>query len=1041
MMNSPDLVTWLRFDQRQRWQKGERIQVEAYLQERPTLRDAAEAVLDLVYNEIVLREERGETPQLEEYLRRFPQYANDLRLQFDVHRMIVDERVPLGESTAESRGLSPNGHAERSRRPPPVIDGYEILGELGRGGMGVVYRARQLDLKRMVALKMIRSGVHASAHEQARFLIEAEAVARLQHPNIVQIHAVGQQDGSSFFALEFVDGTSIDKKFGRAVPPPRQAAQLVETIARAMHYAHQRGIVHRDLKPSNVLLGSDGVPKITDFGLAKLLDVQGGQTPPEGLIGTPNYMAPEQAAGNNQEIGPRADVYSLGAILYELLTGRPPFEGLTMAQTLERVRSQDPVPPRSGRPGVPRELETICLKCLEKQPAARYGSALELADDLRRFLADEPILARPAGRWERVVKWVRRRPAAAALVFVSALAVLSLLVFALWHKSEVENTVEQTRTGEMQALERARAKLEAFQRYHDEALFYGIHAALFPRFDAAENIKAMKTAAQHALELVNLDLKSDSPPVLDAHWNELEKAETISQCYEMLLLLSEAIAQPHDDQPVELNVDHARQAMAVLDRAAGLAPRTRISHLRKAVYLTQLGDAAGAAAERALAATLKPAGIDYFLSGYYLLEQDKPELAAKDFLSALSEQPKDFWSRYFLAGCYLRLDRAAEAEALLQQCRDQRGEFVDTYLLLGVAHEKAGSGADPEMDYQQALELNPNKLICYFIYVDRGRLRLGRGKLEEAAADFRQAIALQPKRYEAFIGLAAVYQQQKRFGDSLQELEKALRLSMPATERIHHLYFAKRYEDCVRACDAALARQPKDAKIHHIRGQALLQLERYGEALRAFDCYRDFGGKPAAGVSRERGLAHLHLGEYVDAVDDYSFALALQPDADLFLARGWAYFFVDAWKLALRDFQKVLELDRNVTDAYVGRGLAYIMLGQHVEAVADAEEAMRPRAQRTPMTAPMMHNIACIFTLASAKVENDTSIAEGKALAISFRARAIEAVRQTLAMLPPHERQAFWREKILPDKALRPILPLPEFQQLGKAITGGQPAQ
>jgi predicted Ser/Thr protein kinase len=276
----------------------------------------------------------------------------------------------------------------------PILPGYEVLGELGRGGMGVVYRARQRGLNREVALKVLRAGGDAEPHELARFKAEAEAVARLHHPNIVQIHEIAEHDGRPCLCLELVDGGGLDARLQGQPLPPEQAAELVATLAEAMHAAHQRGIVHRDLKPANILLTADGTPKITDFGLAKRLDRGSQHTQSGSILGTPQYMAPEQAGGSSRNIGPAADIYSLGAILYELLTGRPPFQGEHFLDTLDQVRWQVPVPPRRLQPGVPRDLEAICLKCLEKERTRRYATAADLAEDLGRFLKGERTVAR-----------------------------------------------------------------------------------------------------------------------------------------------------------------------------------------------------------------------------------------------------------------------------------------------------------------------------------------------------------------------------------------------------------------------------------------------------------------------------------------------------------------------------------------------------------------------------------------------------------------------------------------------------------------------
>jgi serine/threonine-protein kinase len=314
----------------------------------------------------------------------------------------------------------------------PEVLGYEILGELGRGGMGVVYKARQRGLNRLVALKMIVAGASASPHQLARFHTEAQAVARLLHPNIVQIYDVGEQDGLPFFSLEFVGGGSLDKEIAGKPQPPRSAARLVETLARAMHHAHTHGIVHRDLKPANILLTPDGVPKIADFGLAKRLEEgESSQTKTGVIMGTPSYMAPEQARGDAHEVGPAADLYTLGAILYELLTGRVPFLGSKPVHTVMQVISDEPLPPRRLQPDVPPDIETICLKCLQKEPSKRYADCFQLAEDLHRFQADIPILARPIGSLERFRRWCKRNPRVAGLTAAVFMLLMTGLVGSL----------------------------------------------------------------------------------------------------------------------------------------------------------------------------------------------------------------------------------------------------------------------------------------------------------------------------------------------------------------------------------------------------------------------------------------------------------------------------------------------------------------------------------------------------------------------------------------------------------------------------------
>jgi WD40 repeat protein len=327
----------------------------------------------------------------------------------------------------------------------PGIAGYELLGVLGRGGMGVVYKARQTALGRVVALKMVLGGGHARETDLARFRAEAQAIARLQHPNLVQVYEVGEYQGQPWFSMEYVAGGSLHEKIDGKPQPPRQAAELVRTLALALDAVHRQGVIHRDLKPANVMLTADGTPKVMDFGLAKDLESGAGPTVTGRVVGTPSYMAPEQARGQGWLIGPATDVYALGAVLYELLTGRPPFQGESAWDTVMQVTSRDPVPPRQLQPKAPRDLETVCLKCLEKDPKKRYPSAAALAEDLGRFLAGEPTKARPVGRLERAAKWARRRPAAAALLAVSALALLALTGGGLAYHVRLERALGEAR--------------------------------------------------------------------------------------------------------------------------------------------------------------------------------------------------------------------------------------------------------------------------------------------------------------------------------------------------------------------------------------------------------------------------------------------------------------------------------------------------------------------------------------------------------------------------------------------------------------------
>jgi WD40 repeat protein len=442
--DAPRRLELLREYQNRSWQTGNLVPAEELVALLP--QGAEEDALVLIWGEVRLRRERNEAPTATEYRVRFPRFADHIDRQFELEQVLGDpaaSTVPRRDGALVPVGL------------PGSPPGYVVFGKQGEGAMGVVYRARQIALNRTVALKMMWVG---PARWSARFRQEAELAARLQHPNIVQVYEFGPPAGSSgplFLAMEFIDGPTLAQKCAGVQLTVRDAARLVETLSAAVHYAHQHGVVHRDLKPSNVLLTADGVPKVADFGLAKEITRDSGQTSTGHLLGTPAYMAPEQAAGHNDRAGPATDVWGLGAILYELLTGRPPFRGETPLDTLARVLHEAPDPPARLRPGIPRDLQTVCLKCLEKEPARRYPTTAALADDLGRFLAGRPVKARPVPAWERGWRWcARNRPLAASLAAVVALLVAvavgsTIAAIRLGHEADRAATAERAQAEQL----------------------------------------------------------------------------------------------------------------------------------------------------------------------------------------------------------------------------------------------------------------------------------------------------------------------------------------------------------------------------------------------------------------------------------------------------------------------------------------------------------------------------------------------------------------------------------------------------------------
>ena len=724
------------------WREGRRPRIEDYLAEALEPERAALLLRELLTLELELRSNGGERPEPQEYRERFPGHVELINRILNEAGPSTphDQQAPTGsyqigwEPSPTEEFFAQTFEKEIGKADWPEVAGYDILAELGHGGMGVVYQARQQQLKRLVALKMIRAGLQARPKDLDRFRLEAEAVARLHHANIVQIYDIGAAAGLPFVALELLEGGSLADRLAGTPQPGRQAAELMVTLARAMHTAHQAGIVHRDLKPSNVLFDRDGTPKIVDFGLAKHLEVQHGHTETGQIMGTPSYMAPEQARGQTREISPATDVYALGAILYEMLTGRPPFKGTIPAETVWQVIHEEPVPPSRLLSRVPRNLETICLKCLAKEPPRRYASAEALADDLRRYLAGQTILARRAPAWERGLKWARRQPLTASLLGLAATAVVGLVgATAYYNHSETQrltalrmesvdtlfkgrdalaqkdwtsgqlilsklltkieaeprladlrtraaDTLDQLNRGlaGQHAWEADRARYRQFLQRRNEALF---HETRFTGLDLPGSLEATRKSAQAALEMF-AEPRPDCawiPRPLPPSLTPQEQAEVTEGCHVLLLILAEAMPQ-------------ADQGLKALDGAVKWHPATRAYHLRRAACLARLGDVGGAERERGAAESLLPVtAFDQFLTGQERYERGQWDEAIRHFDAVLRHQPNHFWAQCLSAICYLQLRRPLEAKAGLNACLNQDPDFAWLYLLRGFASGQVGA--------------------------------------------------------------------------------------------------------------------------------------------------------------------------------------------------------------------------------------------------------------------------------------------------------------------------------------------------------------
>jgi tetratricopeptide (TPR) repeat protein/tRNA A-37 threonylcarbamoyl transferase component Bud32 len=667
-----------------------------------------------------------------------------------------------------------------SALPPesPTVPGYEILEVLGRGGMGVVYKARHISLNRIVALKMILAGSHAEESQRARFRTEAEAVASLRHPNIVQIHEVGEHEGNPYFSLEFIAGGILADRLDGAPLSAAQAAGLVETLAHGMAHAHELGIIHRDLKPANVLLSlsreppasagpalaggerlNEAVPKITDFGLAKRLDSDAGQTQSGAILGTPSYMAPEQAEGKSATIGPAADLYALGAILYELLTGRPPFKATTPLDTLLQVVSDEPVPPRRLQSKVPRDLETICLKCLHKALRQRYANARALVEDLRRFRAGEPIQARPVSMLERSLKWARRRPAAAALLAVTAVAALGLLAVWVWFTAQLRAENDRALKNEAEAI----AQKEEADRQRDQA---------------RENLRLARAAVDEYCSEVG---QSEELQALGLEKLRQRLLTTPVRFYK------EFVRQLSSDPAVLLEQGKAMARLADLAAETGSPEEAVVLHEQAAVIFERLArlDPSRAEYRKALFSSVHNVGNSY-------RDLAQPDKAEATYLRAfrLSQEltqdgPNDPAAAVMLAACqgslgrlYSETQRLAEAEAAYEKTLELCREITKTI------------GTSPA-----------NQTLEGTAWNDLGQLYAKTNRADKAEAAYRESLRIRDEVLRAdprivdsdseladvCINLAVLYQDTRRSTQAEPYLNKALGIYAKLVEQHPHV--------------------------------------------------------------------------------------------------------------------------------------------------------------------------------------------------------------------------------------------------------------
>lgn len=904
----------------------------------------------------------GKTP--EDVCRDYPELLPELQKKWQAFR-IIDAQV--GAVFPDIR-TEPHAGAIAPVTPPnglPQIPGYEVEAILGHGGVGVVYKARQLALDRSVAVKMLLAGPYAGPQDLARFRRETAALACLRHPNIVQVYDAGDAEGRPFYTMELIDGGSLAQKLAGTPQAARFAATLLATLAEALHVAHQVGIVHRDLKPANIMLTADGTPKIADFGLARRVEGDAELTQTGVPVGTPNYMAPEQARGQARGIGPAVDVYALGAILYELLTGRPPFRGATPTETLLQVIHHDPAPPARLNGKVSRDLETICLKCLQKDPSKRYPTASDLAADLGRFLRHEPIRARPTGQMEHFVRWVRRRPAAAGLLAAVALLVLAGGVGAwLLYEQRTADRARQEATDQevLRTVERGRGLLEEGWPEQDlakltEAEAEGRRAALGARErDASAAVQhkaeALLTDADERLKHAqkNADLRE---AVLDVAAQREVDGLSIDDAGRRAML-----AQPSADEQYAaafgrwgLDVDGTPEAQ-VLSRLSA-EPDAMIPELIAALDGWML--------ERRRA---KRPETDWRRL-FYLAEQlDRSERHRSMRAILVGEsrpRPGSVVALVATRASWPALWQVARGDDW-QRLRDLRKEIDPrttpalTVVLLAQAYAAVGDAVEAEQILCEATTARPDQVV---ILNAAGKLCEQQRRLGKAIEYYRAARSQRP---HLGLALSSVLTHSGRADEAEQILQGMLRDLPQDATLYNYLGAALGTQHKYVAAEAAFRRgidlQPNSAGIYNNLGTCLVLQRKYADAEKAY--------RKAIELRPDHFDAHYNLGlalrdqkRFADAATAIQTAIDLRPDsAEGYYQLGIVLSGQGKDSDAEAAYRKAIERRRDFAQVYVDLGLLYS--GQ--KRFDAGETAFRRAIELAPQSALAHYNLGINLT-------------------------------------------------------------------------------
>jgi tetratricopeptide (TPR) repeat protein len=864
---------------------------------------------------------------------------------------------------------------------------------------------------------MVLAGAHVGPVGLARFRSEAEAVAKLSHPNIVQIYETGEHHGLPFFSLELVEAGNLDQKMRESPTSPRSAAQIIETLARAMAVAHDLGIVHRDLKPANILLARGSgqsstlrsrdldshaslpadhwsrntVPKIADFGLAKQVDDDSSQTRSGTILGTPSYMAPEQAEGKNREIGPAADIYSLGAILYELLVGRPPFRAGNPIDTIRQVLEQEPVPPRQLEPRVPHDLETICLKCLEKDPSRRYAGAIALADDLRRFIDGDPIEARPTPFWERAWKWGRRRKAIVALLAVSTLAVLCMIVLVVWHNVSLQGKLDVALAQERRSRQRVLDALEdrrlTLLQQEGQKLLDGARLAVAVRdwstarlnleksLTTIGNERQLDSVKEPAAELLGqvereLRVEADrraSEGRLRSFGESRDEAQFLGTLYTGMDLaanleaarsavrkalavydvLETAAVRPRfddyldDSQKAAVQADCSQLLLTLAETEAQSLPGSgadeKRQHLQKALDYLENARRLGA-----------PARAYHLRRARYLGALGDSARAAREEKAAQEAPLVDVSDHFLMADELYRRERFDEANKAFERVLERRpGHFWAQYLdALCLLREQRPAEARALLGACLA-----QRADFVWLYLLRGFAQEELQEWAAADADFQKAAQMpldDNARYVMLVHRGVLRVRTGRTDDAIADLQAAVKLKPKAYQAYVNLAQAYRRLDrrglALKQLRRAIELEPGLAHLYRLQAQLHLERDDLDGALTAYDraIEREDASSPyLVDDQLERGRLLLRVGKAEAALASFDAALALRRDhGSAQRLRAEALFRMGRFDEVVTAFDRYLETGKPIELVYRGRGLARAELGQYPGAIDDFTKAL-----------------------------------------------------------------------------------------------------